>query len=320
MQPGNRVGIAVSGGADSVALLRILLELRGELGVVLSVVHINHQLRGAESDADAEFVAMLAQRAGLELFTRAADVRGRAAQNSLSLEASGRELRYEIFREVASHQKLNRIATAHTLDDQAETVLLKLLRGAWTRGLAGVFPQQELGEAKVVRPLLNESRSQVRAYLESIAQPWREDLSNQDRNFSRNRIRHELLPLLQREFNSGVAEVLSGVAEIARGEQDYWDENISRLWTELAQNGAPGNAAIKFNSGKFRSLSVAEQRRVATYGVQLLAGPSLDFKHIEAVRLVMSNGGNVALPGGMDLTVGQGELAIGRRPANKAQS
>src|SRR5438270_12865780 len=139
MRAGDRVGVAVSGGADSVALLRILLELRAEVGVVLSVVHLNHCLRGAHSDADAEFVADLGLEHKLQFFSKQVDVRAYAAERKLGVEAAGRELRYNFFDELASEARLNRVATAHTLDDQAETVLLRLLRGAWTRGLAGIY-------------------------------------------------------------------------------------------------------------------------------------------------------------------------------------
>src|SRR5947209_14318801 len=199
MKAGDRVGVAVSGGADSVALLRILLELRSELGIVVFAVHVNHQLRGADSDADEAFVGALAQQYGLELFSRCISVRGHVAANkALGLEAAGRELRYCFFHDVAQEQKLDCIATAHSRDDQAETVLLKLVRGAWTRGLAGIYPLQPLSSsAMVVRPLLHEPREALRCYLRELQQPWREDATNQDRSFARNRIRHELVPLLE---------------------------------------------------------------------------------------------------------------------------
>ena len=138
---GDRVGIAVSGGADSVALLRIMLELRRELGIVLSVVHFNHQLRGKEADADQQFVTQLAQRHNLELFAGTGDVAAHARSHHLSTEAAARQLRYRYFRQLFEANKLNRIATGHTLDDQAETVLLRIVRGAGTRGLAGIYPQ-----------------------------------------------------------------------------------------------------------------------------------------------------------------------------------
>ncbi len=141
LHAGDRVGVAVSGGADSVALLRILLELRQELGVVLSVVHFNHHLRGTESEDDAQFVTQLAHRHKLELHRAAEDVAAYAKNQHLSIEAAARRLRYRYFRSLFGETSLNRIATGHTLDDQAETVLLRVVRGAGTRGLAGIYPQ-----------------------------------------------------------------------------------------------------------------------------------------------------------------------------------
>ena len=140
MRAGDRVAVAVSGGADSVALLRVMLELRLELGVVIGVAHFNHGLRGADSEADEAFVADLARQHGLGFLTGRADVRTHALTNKLSVEAAGRELRYAWLTRVAADQMFDSVATAHTLDDQAETILLKLLRGAGTRGLAGIFP------------------------------------------------------------------------------------------------------------------------------------------------------------------------------------
>lgn len=145
LQPGNRVGVAVSGGADSVALLRLFLELRLDLGVVLSVVHVNHQLRGAWSDADQQFVSALATEHGLDFHVATRDIAAHAKQSGLSIETAAREVRYEFFAGLSAAGKLNRIATAHTLDDQAETVLMRLIRGSGLRGLGGIQPQLLMG-------------------------------------------------------------------------------------------------------------------------------------------------------------------------------
>ena len=141
LRAGDRLGIAVSGGADSVALLRLMLELRQEIGLVLSIVHLNHQLRGAHSDGDEAFIRELAQKHGLALISERRDVRTYAAQKKVGIEAAARELRYELFERLLGIGTRDRIATAHTLDDQAETLLLKLARGAGTRGLAGIYPK-----------------------------------------------------------------------------------------------------------------------------------------------------------------------------------
>jgi len=229
LRAGDRVGLAVSGGADSVALLRIMLELREELGIVLSVVHFNHKLRGAESEADAEFVTRLAQRHELPLHSGMGDVSSHAHSHHLSTEAAARELRYQYFRELFAANTLNRIATGHTLDDQAETVLLRIVRGAGTRGLAGIYSQLSYSSSgpiqtrllvpgsqfSVIRPLLATRRSVIEAYLRELGQDWREDSSNRDLRHARNRVRHGILPRLERTLNPGVRETLAETADIA---------------------------------------------------------------------------------------------------------
>src|ERR1700722_12882861 len=291
LQAGDRVGVAVSGGIDSVALLRLLLELRYELGIVLSVVHFNHKLRGAESDADQESVAGLAREHDLELLSDSDDVAVRAAEERISVETAARELRYGFFRhllgedgdenapgaearphnldqdrcaESAAPSKgvpqglkpvsgpghngtveavsihnptathfMTKVATGHTLDDQAETVLMRLIRGAGLRGLGAIYPrlwvEDDGGEicGEIVRPLLNIRRKELEQYLKEIGQSWREDSSNSNEQFTRNRLRKLVVPLLEKEFNPAVAENLAELAEIARGEEDYWENEIA---------------------------------------------------------------------------------------------
>ena len=206
MRAGDRVTAAVSGGADSVALLCLLLELRAELGIVLSVAHVNHQLRGGESDEDEQFVAELARQHGLELHVRQARVStSHHSTTGTGIEAAARDLRYGFFRDLAWAGRVAKIATAHTLDDQAETVLLRIFRGTGVRGLAGIHPRiifQEQGQefGQVLRPLLGFRRAAVRNFLREQNQNWREDSSNRDITFLRNRLRHRLLPTIADEF------------------------------------------------------------------------------------------------------------------------
>ena len=223
IQPGDRVAVAVSGGADSVALLCLLLELRSELGIVLSVVHVNHKLRGKESDEDEAFVSDLARQNGLELHSRAAPL---SRTLTSGIEAAARELRYDSFREVARGSRITKIATAHTLDDQAETVLLRAMRGSGLRGLAGIYPQLSpgtVGEAAIIRPLLALRRDQLKSYLGRLGQTWREDSSNRDTAFLRNRVRQRVLPVLREVFGPASVENLAELAEIARAEQEHWE-------------------------------------------------------------------------------------------------
>lgn len=254
LRAGDRVAVAVSGGADSVALLCLLEELREELGIVLSVAHVNHKLRGAESDKDERFVAELAAAHGLDFHAVDAPVeinragRSGGAPAKLGVEAAARELRYEFFRKLAHQGRVVKIATAHTLDDQAETVLLRIFRGTGIRGLAGIYPRLRLlarteeaesdNEAEstkkeasandeprrameVVRPLLGFRRVELRDYLRARGQSWREDSSNEDVAFLRNRVRQRLLPLIAEEFGEAAIEHMGELAEIARAEEEW---------------------------------------------------------------------------------------------------
>lgn len=284
LRAGNRVGVAVSGGIDSVALLRLLLELRGELGVVLSVVHFNHKLRGEESDADERFAANLARQHDLEFLSDSEDLVQYAADEHVSVEAAARELRYGFFRHLLGEDRdgdpqglkpstncavdgtaeavpfpgsgaanpgpaflaseksgstepfpvpLNKVATGHTLDDQAETVLMRMIRGSGLRGLGAIYPRIAVegddGElcGEIVRPLLAVRRSELEQYVKEIGQSWRDDSTNVDVSFTRNRVRKLVLPLLEKEFNPAVAEGLAELAEIARGEEDYWENEVA---------------------------------------------------------------------------------------------
>ncbi|HEX3148964.1 MAG TPA: tRNA lysidine(34) synthetase TilS [Gemmataceae bacterium] len=198
--------VAVSGGADSVAMLRALAESTppGEL----VVAHLNHQLRGADSDADAAFVAGLLPE--LPHFIERIDVAAAAAR--ANLEAKARQTRYDFLAKVAQQRGAQLIATGHTRDDQAETVLHRLIRGTGLRGLRGIAASRELAPGvRLIRPLLTVSRAEVIAYLRSIDQPWREDATNADTAFTRNRIRHELLPML-RTFNPTIEDALARTA------------------------------------------------------------------------------------------------------------
>jgi tRNA(Ile)-lysidine synthase len=275
---GDRVGVAVSGGADSVALLRILLELRHELGVVLSVVHFNHQLRGAEADADEQFVTQLAHRHELELHLGSRDVAAHARTHRLSTEAAARQLRYRYFRQLLEEKKLNRMATGHTLDDQAETVLLRLIRGAGTRGLAGIYPQLSFGnEGSIIRPLLETRRKLLENYLGEIGQDWREDSSNRDLRHARNRVRHGIVPRLERTLNPAVREILGETADIARAEEGYWQKEVARVWPDVWQ---PERRTLM--PVALAALPLALRRRVVRAAAESL-GVKLEFRHLEEI-------------------------------------
>jgi tRNA(Ile)-lysidine synthase len=343
LKPGDRVGVAVSGGTDSIALLRLLLELRSELGIVLSVIHFNHELRGAESDADAEFVASLARERKIPLHLTSANVAQRAIEKHLSIEAAARQSRYQYFASLLG-KDLDKIATGHTLDDQAETVLLRLIRGTGMRGLRAVQPRLELQQGDVIRPLLGIRRRELEQYLQAARQPWRDDATNRDPKFTRNRVRQLLLPLLEREFNPAIAENLAELAEIARGEEDYWKNEVSAWigtvvqWTSrerphpaLVQSTAKGaqpTPELEACGSELGNASIdlawlhaeprASQRRVIK-AIGDAAGVPLEYKHVESIlRFAAEHGANkrLVLPHGWKV-VGDGVSLEFRAPVRE---
>ncbi len=340
LKPGDRVGAAVSGGADSVALLRLFLELRKELGVVLSVVHFNHKLRGAEADRDENFVAKLARQHKLEFHCGCGDVAAFAAEQHIGLEAGARRLRYAYFRSLLSKGGVNRIATAHTLDDQAETVLLRLARGAGTRGLAGIYPRlwlerneeesseegtasgkknqfsvtgsQSSDRAAIIRPLLAIRRKELEAYLADMGQGWREDASNRDLRHARNRVRHGIMPRLEQNLNPAAMDALAETAEIARAEEDYWRSEVAKVLPRLTDAGESGRLSLSM----LARLPLALQRRVIREAAEQI-GLRLEFRQVEEIR--EGKAARVVLPDGWLAVQERGRLQFERGvPAAKA--
>jgi tRNA(Ile)-lysidine synthase len=275
LRRGGRVVVALSGGSDSVALLRLLKELEscGEL-TVAGAAHLNHGLR-EEADHDQEFCRALA--ADLEVPFHAAfeDVRERAERQRTSLEDAGRQARYVFFERIADELKADAIATGHTQDDQAETFLLRLLRGAGPRGLSGIHPRA----GRVVRPLLEVSHESLRAYLASIDQPFCEDATNADVAIPRNRVRHELLPLLEARFSPAIKEILAREASIARDDEDRLEREAIDLANSIV---LPVRGSVEVDRSALVALHPALAVRVARLALQQMAPDRfVSFDHIE---------------------------------------
>jgi tRNA(Ile)-lysidine synthase len=290
---GSRVAVAVSGGPDSVCLLHVLLELAPAFDVSLSVAHLNHQLRGAESDADQCFVEGLAQGLNLPFYSGAADVAS-AAEN---LEQAGRRARRTFFAGLTA----DRVALGHTRDDQAETVLFRLLRGSGLRGLAGIYPVTAGDGSRpvYVRPLIDVTRGDVVEYLRERGIPWREDSSNLDPRFARNRIRRSLLPQLARDWNPRIGESLAQLATLAHDEERWWRSYIDDLAGGIQVVRAGG---IELPASALVELPAAVARRVVRHAIAQVKGDlrSLHFTHIERVlELTAQAGGDgrLRLPG-----------------------
>jgi tRNA(Ile)-lysidine synthase len=225
-EPGMTVIVAVSGGSDSVGLMVLLNELRADLEMRLHVVHVNHKLRGEASDDDAAFVTdLVKERFVLPCTVLVRDVTEALREKSGSIEERARDVRYRCLKEIACQIGAERIALGHTLNDQAETVLLRLLRGSGTRGLGGMVPVRD---RLFVRPLLSTTREEIMNYLHSQRIPFVEDASNCDLRFMRNRVRHELLPLLQARYNRRIVRRLDWTAKILRDDEAYFDDLLDR--------------------------------------------------------------------------------------------
>jgi len=220
VKPGERVLVAVSGGADSMALLECLHSLAPALKITLAVAHMNHCIRGAEADQDEEFVRSFCDRLGCDFVSESADVKQKAALSGQNLEECARHLRYAFLRRTARSLGAGKIAVGHTRNDQAETLLLRLLRGSGVQGLAAIHP---VLDQQVIRPLLECSRSTIIDYLEQKQVGYREDSTNRDLHHLRNLARHELLPYLERSFNPKILATLAREAELAREVSSYLD-------------------------------------------------------------------------------------------------
>jgi tRNA(Ile)-lysidine synthase len=274
-----RIGVAVSGGADSVVVLHILHRLRSRFAYELLVLHVNHHLRGAESDADESFVRGLAQELGLPCTVEQATAPG---HNS---EQQTREIRRAYFRRAFKDHSLQRIALGHTRSDQAETVLFRLLRGTGLSGIAGMRPVSTDG---LMRPLLLFSREELRAWASSEGVAWRDDSSNLDVAFTRNRLRLDTLPALAKTYNPNLERILAQSAELAQTEEDYWNEQVCSLYPQIE---AVTRFGLVFEVGTLAASHFALRRRILRHAIQQIRGDlrGIEYEHVESVTRLCEN-------------------------------
>lgn len=301
LKSGSRVLVAVSGGPDSVALLHVLQALRRSWRLEVRAAHLDHALR-AESADDAAFVRGLGQRWGVPMTIIRHDVAARCARQGWSLEDGARRVRYQVLLELARDQRADRVCLAHTADDQAETVLMRLIRGTGLLGL-GAIPIERSGDGvSYVRPLLEVWRADILDYLRRHRLSFREDPSNTDRRFFRNRIRHELLPLLARDYNPNIRQALVQLAQQSRSDYDYLQEAAARVWKRLAKSRPQGRVAIAIDA--FRQQPKALQQQLVRQAIARVRGSAgrLEFRHwleVERIFLDRPVGTLVDLPGGI---------------------
>lgn len=324
--PGDTLLVGVSGGPDSLCLLHLLAQLRDDLGFALHVAHLNHMLRGDESLAEAAFVAATASAWQLPATNAAIDVYSQAQQTRTNLHQAARVARYTFLAQTAQQLAAQAVAVAHQADDQAETVLMHMLRGAGTAGLRGMRPvvpwaewaqavaPDRAGASALIRPLLQITSSEIAEYCGAHGLQPRCDSTNADRQFTRNRIRHELLPQLA-DYNPQVVAALGRSAVVCADEQAFIQQALATAWPTLAHQRA---GAIDFAGDSWRSLHPALQRAALRQAHMLLrADQTLGLEHVEAARAAVDRGvgRRVELPGGLALTVGYGgSFTIGALP------
>jgi tRNA(Ile)-lysidine synthase len=271
----SHVVVGVSSGADSVALLYALHFLRKRLGIRLAVAHLNHGIRGKAADRDEEFVRQLAWRLGLSFVSEHADVPALAKRRGISIEMAARAARYDFFARAMRATGSNVLATAHTADDQAETVLLRFLRGAGPQGLGGMAYRSDRDGLIVIRPMLDATHADAVQFLKRHRLRWREDASNRDTDFLRNRVRHELLPLLEKKFNPQIRRALIRMSSILREENEWMDATIK----------AKTKRDATLNAGALRKLPLAVRRRLVVQWLLLneVEADAVDFDVVERV-------------------------------------
>lgn len=297
-QKGESVLVAVSGGPDSVALLDVLARLAAELDLSLTVAHLNHMFRGEEADEDVLFVRNLAARYGLPCMTESIDVPAYRQEHGLSAQVAAREIRYRFLEETARAVDAAAVALGHNADDQCETILLNFLRGTGLAGLGGIPPVRGI----YVRPLIGVWRAEIEVYCRRRNLVFRQDSSNLKPVYTRNRIRHQLIPLLERDYNPGLRTALLRLGEIARTENGYLDGEGAGVLNR-ARESAPGEGGLALNLDRLRETDPVICRRVLKQAWQEASGGAqTDYKHVEDLfNLVHSPAGGrlVELPGGM---------------------
>lgn len=271
----DRVLVAVSGGPDSMALLNVLFELKDEYELTLFVAHLNHGLRGDESDRDEQFVKEYVEKMGLPVYIKKVSSEVLKCKG-VSLEERARQVRYEYFDELAEELNCQRIALGHTADDQAETILMRFLRGSGIKGLSGIPPVRKKG--RIIRPLINVFRDEVIRYLEERKIPYMIDSTNKAQDFLRNRIRQKLIPLIEKEFNQGIKKTLLRLGDLFRVEDELIEEIVKSL--KGVAKISKGTATIDLE--KFKKLNKGEKLRILRYVLRRLLG---DLRQIELIHL-----------------------------------
>lgn len=307
---GSRVLVGISGGADSVCLLHILYSLAEEMKLKIYAAHLHHGIRGKEADKDVAFVQNLCQKWQIPLFMQKTDVPMLAQEEKVSLETAGRLARYRFFHQVCEEQKLDVIATAHNQNDQAETMLMRILRGTGIDGLSGIRFQRVDG---VVRPLLDVSRSEIEQYCSDMSLKYCLDSTNGENSYTRNRIRNVLIPMLEEQFNPRISETLSRMAQNMAEDGDFLDHYAQRLYRRI-NHPKPKARPIVLDIASLGMVEPSIKTRLIRIAAKEAMGTDyyLEHRHIEAIKALLDKetGACTELPNGLTVAVRYGWLAF----------
>ena len=308
--PGEKIVVGVSGGPDSLALLYVLFHLQDELDFTLHVAHLDHKFRGAESAADADFVKEQSRKLSIAFTIETIGVPNIIRLNKLSSEDGARQVRYQFYDRVAKKVGAAKVALGHNADDQAETMLMRLFRGSGSQGLSGI---PKMRDGKYIRPLLSSSREEIEKFLSDLGLSPRQDSSNQKPIYLRNKIRLELLPLLEAEYNPNIKNVLCRTAEILRSESELLDRIAEETLSACLITCNPSIVEISIDN--FQEQHLAIQRRILRFCITNVAGDICDvhFERIESILALISNNKpncTLILPNNVEVIKSYDELII----------
>jgi tRNA(Ile)-lysidine synthase len=314
-QPNDAVLAGVSGGPDSMALLYVLIKIAPRWNLTIGVAHLDHGLRGAESKHDAKFVSALCKKLHLPFYTQTQDVAALQKRNKVSIEMAGRHARYRFYDQTAEKQNFNKIALGHHADDNAELILMNLLRGSGPLGIAGIPPVRD---RQYVRPLIYLRRDEILYFLKKNKIEYLSDPSNTDRRFLRNRIRHELLPILAEHYNPRIADALNRYALIARTEEDWLNKQARSVFTKIAEISTD---RVKIPIDALKDIHMALLRRVIRKAIKNIKGDmkKITYEHIHMVHHLIhtgSEGDHADLPDRLAAERNQNHLLIFRRASS----
>jgi tRNA(Ile)-lysidine synthase len=316
LQKHDSVLVGLSGGPDSVVLLYTLYALKKEYLLDIHIAHMDHKFRGEESKADAEFCEELAESLKLDISLGEADVPRIASEKGISAEEAARQERYDFFRRVILKKNIKKLAVGHNKDDQAETVLMRAIRGSGMTGLGGMSPVRNMRDFTVVRPLIEVSRKEIEQFIKENNLKFRHDSSNDKVIFTRNKVRHELMPRLEKDFNPNIKEVLVNMAENLREENDFLEKFAKRKFRSMSKKSAAGE--IKIDIKKFKRQSGAIKKRIVRSALEELKGNLRRFtyqhwKEVEDLINGRPTNSVVDLPGGIEVLKNKNTLLMRMR-------